>query len=419
MTSERFTVAILFLLAACGGGERPVSSVTTSIDREGDTVEVAIRGTPGPLEAIRAVEEVRIAPASEDTSLFTEVYDFEVDNDGRFWVFDRPTGSIFLFAPDGKLLRRVGRRGGGPGEFQSSNGMEPRADGGIVVLDAQNARISFLDSAGALETSWRVPAGFSTTRGLERDAEGTLYLRRPVTDPAPGDILGRMGLVRLKPGGDFADSLVPPDLGVVREAYVATNGNGENRSMSATRARHSAQPLEAWQPAGGFVAGNGGTGQLIVARPGAKPVRITRDMPAVPIEEAERDGERARITYSMRRTQKDWSWSGPELPSTKAPFRNLQVTRDGRLWVTVAVPSERIPDDELQVSNDPERPVEHFRTPTVFEVYEPTGEFVGRLECGNGFTLIDADGDRLWAIVRDELDLPGIVRFRLEIPAKP
>ncbi|MEZ4455428.1 MAG: 6-bladed beta-propeller [Gemmatimonadales bacterium] len=356
--------------------------------------------------------------AAEDTSLFTEVSDFEVDNGGRFWVFDRPSASIFLFAPDGKLLRRVGRRGGGPGELQTSNGMVPRDDGGIAILDARNARISFFDSTGTFETSWRTPAGFFTSRGLESDEAGSLYLRRPVTDPRPGEILGRMGLVRLRPGGDFADSLLPLDLDVPRDAYVASVVSGGNRSMSSTQARHAAQYLNAWQPAGGFVVGNGGTGELIVARPGSKPVRIRRELPSVPVEEAEREGEQARITYSMRQTQKDWSWSGPDLPRAKAPFRNLQVTRDGRLWVMVATPSERIPDGELPVSNDPERPVDHFRTPTVFEVYEPTGDFVGRLECGNGFTLIDADGDKLWAIVRDELDLPGIVRYRLEIPGQ-
>ena len=41
-------------------------------------------------------------------------------------------------------------------------------------------------------------------------------MKRPVTPPREGEILGRMGLVRLKDGGAFADSSAAPDLIVPR-----------------------------------------------------------------------------------------------------------------------------------------------------------------------------------------------------------
>ncbi|MGE0354195.1 MAG: 6-bladed beta-propeller [Gemmatimonadales bacterium] len=409
-------LTVTLLLSGCGSGDGRSADRTlhTVIDSTGDTIVARTEGDVAPGRRHTLQAEVTIAPAADDTSLFTEVYDFEVDRAGRFWVFDRPSSTVFLFSPEGQLLRRIGRRGAGPGEFRGSNGMVALPDSGVAILDASNARVSFLDAAGDFRTSWRVPSGFSTGNGLVADRSRRLYLRRPVTGPREGEILGRMGLVLMNEQGELADSLIPPDLDVPRELYVAVQVTKGGQSQSATGARYAPGYYWAWHPDGYFVVANGGTGEIILARPAGQPLVIRRSFSPVPVNDTERDEEAAMITWQMRRTDPAWTWNGPDLPRSKAPLLWLTVTRDGRIWTRVAVPSERIPDAEVATPVNDEQPVSHYRNPEIFEVYEPDGRFLGRIDCHCRISLVDAEGDTVWGIVRDENDLPAIVRFRVE-----
>src|SRR5690606_12023698 len=104
-----------------------------------------------------------------------------------------------------------------------------------------------------------------------------------------------------------------------------------------------------WTPTGEFVAANSGTGEIIRERKGSRPLVIRRTMTPVPIAAAERDYEQARITWNLHFTDPTWRWNGPALPTTKAPIRSLLVSRDGRLWVQVAVASDTIPMAERAV----------------------------------------------------------------------
>jgi hypothetical protein len=364
--------------------------------------------------AHRLVEEMRIAPGADDTTLFTQVYEFRVAPSGRIWVYDGTTNSIFLFGPNGKLIRHVGRQGGGPGEYKGDGGMVAIGDSGLAIWDPQNARISFLDPAGAYRTSWRTPTGFFTSNALVTDRSGTFFLRRPVTPPREGEILGRMGLVRLKVDGTLGDSLVPPDLKVPGEEYVAVGKSGGGQSRSSMSSTYASQYYWGWHPAGYFVVADGGNYRVILSPPGKRPVEIHRDVPRVPIATEERDEEHARITYSMRRTDPSWSWSGPALPSVKAPVLGLFVARDGRIWVQVAVPSERIPLSDLTISRDKAAPVMHFRTPLAYDVFEPDGRFLGRIGFPQRTRLVEARGDLVWALGRDADDLPAVIRFHIQ-----
>jgi hypothetical protein len=304
----------------------------------------------------------------------------------------------------------VGRQGAGPGEFNSNNGMIVLGDSGVALWDARNGRVSFLDREGGWRTSWPVATGFNTSNGLITDRSGHLYLRRPVTPPREGEILGRMGLVRLLPDGVFGDSLAPPDLPVMREVYVARREG----STSSTGSRHAPNFHWAWHPEGYFIAAHGGTGAIVLERPGAKPLTIVRTAPPIAVEAEERRQEQASITYNMRQTEPGWTWRGPDLPTTKAPVAGLFAARDGRIWVRVPAPSEPIPPEEMPIPRDSLQPVIGFRTPVAYEIYEASGRFLGRITFPARTTLMEADGDQVWALVRNEDDLPAVTRFRVD-----
>src|SRR5438132_1487933 len=119
-----------------------------------DTVYVRSKGPAPASQLHRLVEEMRIAPSVDDTTLFTEVATFAVDRAGRFWVYDSQANTIFLFDRAGKLIRRVGRQGSGPGEFRSVNSIVATGDSEVAVWDSQLFRVSFFKASGDLRTSW-------------------------------------------------------------------------------------------------------------------------------------------------------------------------------------------------------------------------------------------------------------------------
>ena len=80
--------------------------------------------------------------------------------------------------------------------------------------------------------------------------------------------------------------------------------------------------------------------------------------------------------------------------------------------------AERIPEDEVErsdpASNDP--PPLEWREPTRFDVFDVDGTYLGQVEAPRGFARSPRpaiEGDRMWAVVRDELDVPYVVRFRI------
>jgi hypothetical protein len=419
LTTLPALTGLMLVLAGCekshtGDGAGSPAGLATVVDSTADSVFARIAGQ-FPAAGVRSLqEELRIAPGASDTSLFTEVFEFDVDQSGRFWVYDRSSNSILLFGAAGELQRRIGRQGAGPGEFNQNNGMVALGDSGLAVLDSRNARISFFDGEGRLKTGWVIPAGFSTSNGLVADRSGTLYLRRPVTPPREGEILGRMGLVRLGDGGAFRDSLAPPDLKIPREVYVATRIQGkDSRSQSSTSSRYAPGYLWSWHPDGYFIVADGGKYEIIAQRPAALPLVIRRELPPVQVEQDEIEEERAQILWQMRQTDPGWTWSGPAIPSTKAPLMSLLVTRDGRLWCRIAVPSERIAEEELAASGPDQRPTTRYRTPIVYEVFAPDGRFLGRVEFPRRTALIEAEGNVVWALALDLDDLPAVTRFRV------
>jgi hypothetical protein len=416
---HRFLLFIgLTAAAACtgDGGMRGsgAAGLATAFDSTADTIVARVEGDV-PVPALRTiVAEMRIAPSMDDTSLFAEVSTFEVDQGGRIWLYDFQGRRLFLFDSTGRLARRIGRSGQGPGEFSSGNGLVVRPDSGVALLDTRNARISFFDAAGEFRTSWPVPSGFSTSNGLVTDRTHQLFLRRPVTPPREGEILGRMGLVRLRDGGAFGDSLAPPDLTVPREVYLAVSPDGNGRSSSSSS--YAPNYHWGWHPDGYFVVAHGGLYEIILARTGAKPIVIRRTASTVPVLPDERAEEQERITWGMRQTQPGWSWSGPDIPTTKPPLSGVMIARDGTIWVRVATPSERIPEDELAPPRENGPPVRRHRAPITYEVFGPDGRFLGRVPMPPRTSIVQADGNLAWGITRDTDDLPAVVRFRIEPP---
>jgi hypothetical protein len=402
------TLALVVLLSACGAGHAH-QGVTVAIDSTTDTLRVTVSGDV-PADQVRRLEvELAIAPGVDDTTLFTMVRQFTVDGRGRFWVFDDASRSLFLFDPDGRLLRRIGRNGAGPGEFRANAGMVALTDGGLALWDPRNSRITTFDADGAFRATLPVPGGFNPSRGLHLDTAGALYIEQPLSAPRLGEIFGRIGLVRVGPDGTLLDSLLPPDLNLPRAQYVARNG----KNTMATGARYAGAYHWAWLRGRAFVTGDGARNLLLVTGVGRPPMRIVRHFSPVAVAPEERGEEEALIRYELRRTDPGWQWDGPPLPMTKAPLVEVTTDRTGRIWAQVAVPSVRLTRDQLRTPRDAADPVGHFEMPVAYEVFTATGQFLGRVAFPREARLMEADGDTVWAIAPDESGIPAVIRYRI------
>jgi hypothetical protein len=293
--------------------------------------------------------------------------------------------------------------------------MAALADGRVALWDDGNARVSFFSSTGEYQTSWRFPNGSVRFRALGQDASGQLYVKRTTFTEGVGnrEPTGREELIRVHDGGDASDTLYTPDLHIPELQYQlgSENGGDNTTAVFMTEAQYAPRMLWDWHPGGFFVTGHGALYQITLFRTKERPIRIERAFTPVPVASDERKEEEQSILGNSSR-----QWRGPPLPSTKPALMDLFIARDGRIWARVPAPSER-----TVISNPDKRPgkpsmIATFRTPVIWEVFSPVGAYLGRVAFPGRAKLMQAEGNRVWAIQLDNDDLPSAVRYRIEPP---
>jgi hypothetical protein len=84
---------------------------------------------PAPAEVVIEGLAPLISDAVTDLSMPVGL---EVDADGNVWIVDRRLSQVLVVAPDGTLLRTIGRDGEGPGEFRLPANVGVRGDRAFV-----------------------------------------------------------------------------------------------------------------------------------------------------------------------------------------------------------------------------------------------------------------------------------------------
>lgn len=83
-------------------------------------------------------------------------------------LWDGGRNAVVRISAEGEVLWTVGRRGGGPGEFQTVRGVAQMSNGGAALVDNVNERLTILDRDGQL-------AAETNLSGMAPESVGSLY----------------------------------------------------------------------------------------------------------------------------------------------------------------------------------------------------------------------------------------------------
>ena len=110
-----------------------------------------------------AIEKVSHIPLDLEDEFAGKISDLVKARDGRFYLTDWQQNSVWICDSEGKLIRRIGREGSGPGELQLPGGAAVFEDK-VIVLDTGNHRVMIFKMDGTYVNDFRLD--FQMTSGV-------------------------------------------------------------------------------------------------------------------------------------------------------------------------------------------------------------------------------------------------------------
>lgn len=417
-------------LVACRNADSTDTSVPykTTFATVGDTMVASTTGEVPDRLLRHLALEWRVSADSMSEPL-GDVANMAVAADGQVWVWDDATPALLLLDANGTSVRRISRRGSGPGEYQTVNDIVVARDGALVIWDEGNARLNIYNPDGSFRTTATLT--FSDCCGLPVvvDTQNRLWLRTHPTmiagkdnpvDPAAFSRPQIVGYLRYDGSGAPIDTVIAPTLpgadGVLNAMTVTADGIGGMAQLVP----YGSYPQYMVSPLGHVVSAMSRP-YAVHTEANGRFVRVTREFTPVPVAEEERAQRRANIEFSMRRAKAGWTWNGAEIPRQKPPINELAVGLDGRIWVQLSVPSEPFePDPQagepspLPTTGPKPPPIKFRPGEKRWDVFEPDGRYLGRIVAPREFSLFVMRGNQVWGVMRDADDLPTIVRMRID-----
>lgn len=363
-------------------------------------IALTIAATSAPAQRVaprwEAVAELSIGD-ERDGYAFTYVIDAAVSDD-YLYVAEWLPLEVRAFDNKGQLVRRFGRKGSGPGEFQMVSGLGVRGDS-LWVVDPALRRLTFFGPKGTVLGTVSVtipsPDRFTLSEGI------------------PLAVLPeRTLLVTFSASSLFGDSVTNRGIPFVQASYHAV-------VLDTLAVWYPARP---WPLRRDEPPGARGPPQPLDDRPllsFAKDytwwVTVQR---AVEYDSVFRVGIRhvsnpheswhsysyvpRRVSQSLidsliRSRAKTSSAPVPDLrrslykPRHLPPVRRVHAARDGTIWLQREIGAR---DAEWHVLNQ-------------------TGEIIATIELPAAARVLEADGDTVWVQVVGDLDVPRIVKYRL------
>lgn len=124
----------------------------------------------------KLVEEMSCGEeATPEMAMLNRPLDLKVDDEGRVYIMDWGDTHIKEYDDQGRLLRTIGRKGQGPGEFDIPAFFGLMTGGRICVLDGRQRRATFLTNEGQYLSGFPLEGFF---RSLAIDGQDRLFLAK-------------------------------------------------------------------------------------------------------------------------------------------------------------------------------------------------------------------------------------------------
>ena len=388
-------------MAACGPRDGAPASDDVIRTTTGDTTEVRSLGSGQWGDSASLVEEIAIGVLEgPDEYQFGLVSDIAVDAAGGIYVFDGQAPALRYYDAEGQFIRQLGGEGEGPGEYRDASlGLAVRrSDGRIVMRDPRNMRLNVYNPDGSSSDSWPVASGLFTSQGTALDASDEMYLKILAGMPEPNKPWP-IALLHLDAQGEIRDTIVPPTLADEPERP----GGIFSVSKIWTVARD-----------GGLLVGVNDRYAIDHYQADGKVLRIVLDIPRTRVLPEEKAEYEERNEW-LRRTQGQFMTSElPPIPDLKPAFRAIASGEDGRIWVWRHV--EAMKGEATRPPSNPGMeapPALSWREPTVYDVFESDGTFLGSVRVPPSTTLDVFRGDRVWGVRRGEFGEAYVVGYRI------
>lgn len=385
------TLLIIVAAAACGRGSNPDDGHTVT-DSAGIRIVVSHAPAWAGQRTIEPEPMLRIG-GEEGPYLFGALYRTVLMPDGGIAAAEGMSREVRLFDRAGNHVRTFGGAGSGPGEFQVVTGLFEHAGDSIAAYDQQARRATVfpigggvprvvrtdddqnLDLFGRLrDGSWLAynPGQYRRGRpqGLQWDTTDIVAI-----DPADGSVR----VIARLPG---------------RERLIDAEGQDQDYIGARFATQAAADSGFYWAMADHFEIAYydaGGMLRRILRRPVQAPAlddaMATEWIEAQLAFVRQYEGDEAA---TARRSRYEASRRAERAPLFGPSF----VDRDQRLWVSEATWPP-------------------FGTPRSWSVFAPDGTWLGDLDAPDRLNLLDARGDTVLGIGRDELDVPWIQLHRL------
>ena len=424
--SLRRVVALCVLLttiAACKSARRP-GSQSAVIETVGDTTVVGNHGPIWPDTAALVPELVIGAVDQSEEYLFANIIALTVDDEGNVYVYDSNFNELRKYDSAGRFVRRIGREGGGPGEFRFVSGLAVLPDGRLVAVDPGNNRLNVYDKDGNALTHWPRPITRPTYGrfAIQTDSAGTLYYGLNPPLPTDGSPLPwpRPTFLRLDQSGEVADTIYVPSRFVDR-CPVRSEQKYRSGFFDDLRARYLPKVKWAINPDGALIAGCPDVYRFEIVRPDGITRIVRESWTPVPVSAAELDNYTRFWTLQHRESglYPGFVWT-TDLGHRKPAYQRILVGAEGRLWLWTPQSSVEL-ERPLELPNH--WPSTHWQEPAggVFDVFDADGRYLVAVRLPPTFSYTPDPGqaepairgDIVWAVTIDEDDVPSLTRFRL------
>ena len=101
-----------------------------------------------------AIEKIGSIPLDLGEEFAGQIVDLFKNTDGHYFLTDWQLNAVWICDPEGKLIRRIGREGSGPGELKLPGGAAVFEDK-VIVLDAGNNRVMIFKMDGTYVNDFR------------------------------------------------------------------------------------------------------------------------------------------------------------------------------------------------------------------------------------------------------------------------